>query len=749
MKILNILVNHTVEPLRSHMVRYLLDAGHFVYLIGLSDAERTRWTGSQHNLFCYSDVGDQRIDYELCLEESASVRGPIVQLAVFADRQNVLFQIHAEEDGNIRALAQRELHWREARRALSQAVLGELFIDGVVMLSREAKDLDIALPEGPNRVTDWLVAQQRVQQEQRALENDELRYGCFNLRDEVSAVNDAAVVQRTIDGVAQPQQALLLAFQLQFLLPWLVRVLQGDPANPFYESHHDGRFLSVVGVDVIMDEGDVDTAAAPIRIVWNSTRCTLSLQFYGENPFFDVVAANIDEFMAALATFMRNEGDIDALTGVSENSYQRYYAKINATQCEYPRQTIVGMFEQQARALNDHPAVITKNEVLSYRMLQQQASRLADYLQRQYGVAAGDKIALMMPREAELVVCLMAVLKLGCAYIPIDKNAPVVRTYSILADAQPALIIGAHAQSAGSLPQGLNYLDWREYAASPFAGADGCNEFPSQAEALALAYIIYTSGTTGKPKGVAVEHRSFVNIASDISRRMSVTHQDRFLAITTLAFDISTLEIFMPLMFGATVVLTDQKTLLANNDLPQFIASHSVSLMQGTPSFWHQVAQQYAETTLGAVGFAFDHPLAFAQAVPQRTQKTVDFLAAPDGQCRFGGEHDVSAAAFEQVLSGQAPGGDIVHRDAVEQRGIDGRPLGKRIVIADDLHAPLGGPDKMGLANVARRHDDAAHAMQEHIVDKRGLFLFLAVGVAEQDAVAVSPRRAVDRMRQR
>ena len=77
-------------------------------------------------------------------------------------------------------------------------------------------------------------------------------------------------------------------------------------------------------------------------------------------PIFDVVAANIDEFMAALATFMRNEGDIDALTGVSENSYQRYYAKINATQCEYPRQTIVGMFEQQARALNDHPAVITK-----------------------------------------------------------------------------------------------------------------------------------------------------------------------------------------------------------------------------------------------------------------------------------------------------------------------------------------------------------------------------------------------------
>ena len=106
-----------------------------------------------------------------------------------------------------------------------------------------------------------------------------------------------------------------------------------------------------------------------------------------------------------------------------------------------------------------------------------------------------------------------------------------------------------------------------------------------KAEASALAYIIYTSGTTGKPKGVAVEHRSFVNIASDISRRMSVTHQDRFLAITTLAFDISTLEIFMPLMFGATVVLTDQKTLLANNDLPQFIASHSVSLMQGTPSF--------------------------------------------------------------------------------------------------------------------------------------------------------------------
>lgn len=85
------------------------------------------------------------------------MRGPIVRLAVFADRQNVLFQIHAEEDGNIRALAQRELHWREARRALSQAVLGELFIDGVVMLSREAKDLILLCPKGQTELRiGWL-----------------------------------------------------------------------------------------------------------------------------------------------------------------------------------------------------------------------------------------------------------------------------------------------------------------------------------------------------------------------------------------------------------------------------------------------------------------------------------------------------------------------------------------------------------------------------------------------------------------
>ncbi len=203
-----------------------------------------------------------------------------------------------------------------------------------------------------------------------------------------------------------------------------------------------------------------------------------------------------------------------------------------------------------------------------------------------------------MPREAELVICLIAVLKLGCAYIPIDNHAPVVRTYSILDDAQPTLIIGEHIQPAGSLPQGANYLDWYDYITSPFAGVDGCNDFPSQADVSSLAYIIYTSGTTGKPKGVAVEHRSFVNIASDISRRMSLTHYDRFLAITTLAFDISTLEIFMPLMFGATVVLTEQKTLLAKNDLPDFIDRYSISLMQGTPSFWHQVSQQYVDTKL-------------------------------------------------------------------------------------------------------------------------------------------------------
>ena len=135
--------------------------------------------------------------------------------------------------------------------------------------------------------------------------------------------------------------------------------------------------------------------------------------------------------------------------------------------------------------------------------------------------------------------------------------------------------------------------------------------------------------------------------------------------------------------------------------------------------------------------------------MPQHAQKTVDLVAAPDGQRRFGGEHDVSAAALEQVLRGQAPGGDIVHRHAVEQSGIGGHRLGERAVVADNLHASLGGPNKMSLANVARRYDDAAHAVQEHIVDKRGFFLFLAVGVAEQNAVTVNPRRAVDRMRQR
>ncbi|KUM78492.1 hypothetical protein AQI70_13610 [Streptomyces curacoi] len=239
----------------------------------------------------------------------------------------------------------------------------------------------------------------------------------------------------------------------------------------------------------------------------------------------------------------------------------------NATARPVPADTIPDLFERQAKATPDAAALIFDDVTLTYRQLDARANQVAHWLV-EHGVGPEQSVALALPRSADLVVAVLAVLKAGGAYVPVDPDHPAARTEFVLRDAEPALVVDTEALT-------------RDFARYPDTAPD-----VRHASADQLAYVIYTSGSTGTPKGVAVAHASLVNFLSAMGERFPLRPHDRMLAVTTMAFDIAALEVFLPLLSGGAVVMATKEDVAQPAALAGLIERHGVTLVQGTPSLW-------------------------------------------------------------------------------------------------------------------------------------------------------------------
>ncbi len=203
---------------------------------------------------------------------------------------------------------------------------------------------------------------------------------------------------------------------------------------------------------------------------------------------------------------------------------------------------------------------------VTYRELDQRANQLAHEL-RARGVGREVRVGICLERSTELLIALLGVLKAGGAYVPLDPAFPAERLQFMLADAQVALLltsreigewrleIDAAGQSPISILQSqIIHLDaeWETIARQP------THEPDSDVTGEDLAYVIYTSGSTGKPKGVMVRHRGLTNFLCAMSEQPGLTADDTLLAVTTLSFDIAGLELYLPLLVGARLVLAAQ-----------------------------------------------------------------------------------------------------------------------------------------------------------------------------------------------
>ena len=254
-------------------------------------------------------------------------------------------------------------------------------------------------------------------------------------------------------------------------------------------------------------------------------------------------------------------------TGLPEAERDLVLTQWNATATDHDRSlTMHRAFEAQVAKTPDALALIFEDQKLTYAELNARANRAA-HLLREMGVAPGQVVGLCCRRSIDLMVGALAILKAGGAYLPMDPSYPADRLQNFVQDSGAQVIV-TQAAVEPNLPRHdaqLLVLD-----AEPRLAAQPADNLPDTSGPEDLAYLIYTSGSTGKPKGVMVEHRNVCNFYTGMDAH--IPHdQGTWLAVTSLSFDISVLELFWTTARGLTVVLTgdEDRALISKGPMPR------------------------------------------------------------------------------------------------------------------------------------------------------------------------------------
>jgi amino acid adenylation domain-containing protein len=251
----------------------------------------------------------------------------------------------------------------------------------------------------------------------------------------------------------------------------------------------------------------------------------------------------------------------------------------------YPRELCVHqLLEAQAQRTPQAPAVEFNGLSLTYAELDSRANQLAHLLWK-LGLKREVLIGVCVDRSLEMVVALLGILKAGSAYVPLDPAYPADRIKYILDDARVEILITQESllnSLASSISQKTICLDpsWKALL------HESTERVAVEVAPENLSYVIYTSGSTGKPKGVQVEHRGVVNLLCSMRQEPGMGSQDVLVAVTTISFDIAGLEIYLPLLVGANLVIASREATYDGRLLVDLLKKSGATVMQGTPATW-------------------------------------------------------------------------------------------------------------------------------------------------------------------
>jgi amino acid adenylation domain-containing protein len=259
----------------------------------------------------------------------------------------------------------------------------------------------------------------------------------------------------------------------------------------------------------------------------------------------------------------------------------------NDTARAFPRATVNSLIEEQVRRTPHAIAAAFGNEHWTYEELNHRADRFASLLTAA-GVARGSLVAIVLDRSLDLLAGLIAVLKTGAAYLPVDIRMARERIALCLADAEPTAILSQRSMVEQVAPSGSAIVLVDGNRENQDLSVDALANRPTQSwnDLDDTAYLIYTSGTTGEPKAVEISHRSLVNLLAAIQTTPGCGPEDVFLAVTPISFDIAALELFLPLICGGTVVIASREEAQDPYLLAKAISRSGCTVMQATPATW-------------------------------------------------------------------------------------------------------------------------------------------------------------------
>jgi len=305
-------------------------------------------------------------------------------------------------------------------------------------------------------------------------------------------------------------------------------------------------------------------------------------------------------------------------------------------------------FEARAREAGDRIALRCNGDALGYAELDARATALAGEL-RDLGVGPDVIVAMATERDPAMVVALLAVLKSGAAYLPLDPAYPSQRLDFMVQDAVPhVLITEPHLRERlPALARTVTVTaDGRLWAVD-----GGSEQDTATAEATCpehLAYVIYTSGSTGQPKGVMIPHGAVVNFLASMAREPGLRADDVLLAVTTLSFDIAVLELLLPMSVGAEVVICPRADAADGAALMSRLAGVRATVMQATPTTWRMLIDAGWQGDAGLTVLCGGEPLApdLAEALLARAKSVWNL---------YGPTETTVWSSVERVVTSRAP----------------------------------------------------------------------------------------------
>ena len=417
----------------------------------------------------------------------------------------------------------------------------------------------------------------------------------------VGFFTNTVILRGNLDGdpsfrelLQRVRQTALEAYSHQDLpLELLVHeiVLERDPSrSPLFQvmlvfQNAPMRKLELHGLETLVQEVFNDASKFDLSIELTPSGEALDAAIEYNTDLFDSGA--IDRLWGHLTGYLERaiadpEQKTAAISLLTAAERRQLLVEWNATERPYPRETpLAEMVEAQVNRTPDAIAVVFGEQRLSYSELNKRANQLARELRR-HGAGPDQLVGVCVERSAAMIVALLAIVKAGAAYLPLDFLLPAGRLAFMMEDSGVRLVL-TEQSVRGKLSA---FVGTQILMDDPGWLANSSDNLDQSVGPEDLAYAIYTSGSTGKPKGVQIPRGALTNLLWSMREWLQLSERDRLLVVTTVSFDIAGVDIWLPLLVGAQTVIATRESAMDGNALRTLLERHDVTFLQATPVTW-------------------------------------------------------------------------------------------------------------------------------------------------------------------